>query len=172
MRLLEPGTAVGVSAPRTDSVQEEAMAARDYNELEARRLRAARLFAGGGLKQADIARKLRVSPVSVHRWHEAWRRGGIPALRGAGRAGRKSRLAASDVARLKQALLEGASAHGFPTRAWTLSRVARVIEQITGVRYHPGHVWRVLRDVLHWAPKRRGRSAEAPWAPYCNPRHA
>jgi transposase len=125
------------------------MAARDFAALEARRLRAARLFAVGTLTHAKIARELRVSAVSVHRWHETWCRGGAAALRKSASAGRKARLHKLDLIRLTEALRQGASAHGFPTETWTLSRVARVIERITGARYHPGHVWRILRAKLH-----------------------
>src|SRR5207302_11354260 len=46
---------------------------------------------------------------------------------------------------VEQALRQGARAHGFATDLWTLPRVARVIERLTGVLYHPGHVWTVLR---------------------------
>ena len=37
------------------------------------------------------------------------------------------------------------SAHGHPTEMWTPPRVARLIEQPTGERYHAGHVWWILR---------------------------
>ena len=43
-----------------------------------------------------------------------------------------------------QALLAGPAAHGYKTVLWTLPRVAALIEKLTGVRYHPGHVWRLL----------------------------
>src|SRR5829696_2413859 len=41
---------------------------------------------------------------------------------------------------------------------WTLGRVAAVIERLTGVRHHPGHVWRLLRR-LGWSPQRPARRA-------------
>ena len=62
---------------------------RDFEGMEHRRKRAARLFAAGRLILAAIARELRVSRQSVSRWYRDWRRGGRAALRGAGRAGRK-----------------------------------------------------------------------------------
>jgi transposase len=38
--------------------------------------------------------------------------------------------------------------------------VAKLIEQQCGVQYHPGHVWRILRD-LGWSVQRPiGRAAE------------
>ena len=49
-------------------------------------------------------------------------------------------------------------AHGYATELWTLARVAEVIERITGVRYHPGHVWRLLRE-LGWSVQRPARRA-------------
>jgi hypothetical protein len=34
-----------------------------------------------------------------------------------------------------------------------------VIEATTGVRYHPGHVWKLLRDKLGWTRQRPVRRA-------------
>src|SRR6266852_6164279 len=121
---------------------------RDFNGLEDRRKQAGRLFTAGRLTQAEIARRLRVTRTSVHRWHTAWRRDGPTALRGAGRAGRRPRLERSDLQVLDRALRAGAATWGFPSDLWTLPRVARVIEEVTGVEYHPGHVWRILQDLL------------------------
>jgi transposase len=36
--------------------------------------------------------------------------------------------------------------------------VAQVIQQVTGISYHPGHVWRLLRR-LDWTPQRPARRA-------------
>jgi transposase len=41
---------------------------------------------------------------------------------------------------------------------WTLTRVAEVIETVTGVTYHPGHVWYILRD-MGWSRQRPARRA-------------
>ncbi|MEN9677244.1 MAG: hypothetical protein RIS76_3140 [Verrucomicrobiota bacterium] len=35
---------------------------------------------------------------------------------------------------------------GYKTNLWTLPRVAALIKELTGVQYHPGHVWRLLGD--------------------------
>jgi len=72
--------------------------------------------------------------VSVNRWFHAWRQGGVSALRKAGRAGRKPRLAKGDLKLLDQALRLGALSYGFSTELWTLPRVAKVIDDITGVK--------------------------------------
>ena len=115
---------------------------RDFAELEARRFRAAELFARGE-SQAAVARTLGVTTASVNHWHQAWRTQGRRGLKAAGRAGRKPRLGPADLATVERALRAGPAAHGFATEVWTLPRVAAVIERLTGVAHHPGHVWRV-----------------------------
>jgi hypothetical protein len=40
-----------------------------------------------------------------------------------------------------------------------LPRVAEVIERLSGVAYHPGHVWYILRDQLGWTWQRPARRA-------------
>ncbi len=130
---------------------------RDFHALDQRRRQAARLFAAGEI-MAEVARALRVSRQSVSRWYQTWRHGGRRALRGAGRAGRKPKLTPAQLARVDQALREGPRAHGLATDLWTLPRVATVIERLTGVTYHPGHVWRVLR-ALGWSLQRPATQA-------------
>jgi transposase len=56
-------------------------------------------------------------------------------------------------------LPQGAQANGFDTDLWTLERIAVVITQLTGVRYHPGHVWLILRRRLGWSVQRPERRA-------------
>jgi transposase len=131
---------------------------RDFEGMEQRRKRAARMFARG-VTQADVARELAVSRQSASRWYADWRAGGIRALKAAGRAGRMPRLTKAQLRQIDRALRKGPRAHGFGTDLWTLDRVATVIEAETGVRYHAGHVWRLLRDTLGWTRQRPARRA-------------
>jgi transposase len=126
--------------------------------MEERRMRAADRFAEG-VRQVDVARELGVSHQTVSDWHALWRQGGKDALRGAGRAGRRPKLSPGQLAEVEAALAKGPRANGFATELWTLARVAEVIEAVTGVRYHPGHVWRILRDQLGWTRQRPARRA-------------
>jgi transposase len=87
------------------------------------------------------------------RWAEAWEEQGLEGLRAAGRAGRKPRLSSEQLREVEQALLEGPLASGYATELWTLPRVAELIQRIAGVRYHPGHVWRVMHQ-LGWSLQR------------------
>jgi transposase len=126
--------------------------------MEARRMRAADQFERGVIP-AEIARQLGVAHQVVSEWRKAWRQGGRPALRSAGPAGRKPRLNDGQRAEVANALVKGAGANGYGTDVWTLPRVAEVIEHLTGVSYHPGHVWYLLRDQLDWTWQRPARRA-------------
>jgi len=132
-------------------------ARRDFQGLEQRRKQAGRLF-GAGERMATVARKLQVSRQSVSRWFWQWKGGGAKALRGARRAGRMPRLQAEQLRQVDLALREGARANGFNTDLWTLPRVSQVIERVTGVSYHAGHVWKVLRS-MGWTLQRPARRA-------------
>jgi transposase len=134
------------------------VARRDFEGMERRRQRAAGMFERGAA-QADVARDLGVSRQSVSRWYGDWRREGTAGLRAAGRAGRMPKLTDAELAEVDAALRRGPRAHGFATDLWTLQRVAAVIEATTGVRYHPGHVWKLLRDKLGWTRQRPMRRA-------------
>ena len=131
---------------------------RDFQGLARRRQQAARLFAAGKLILASIARELKVSRQSVTRWYREWQHGGASALRGAGRAGRKPKLQPSHLRQVDQALRQGALAHGFDTDLWTLPRVAQVVERLTGVHYHPGHIGKVL-GAMDWSLQRPAKRA-------------
>lgn len=126
--------------------------------MQQRRRRALRLFAAGKRSQAEIARELRVSRQSVSRWYEAWRLQEPEWVRGAGRAGRPPKLDGGQLDRVDGALRQGARAHGFGTDLWTLPRVASVIERVTGVGYHPGHVWKIL-GAMKWSLQRPAKQA-------------
>ena len=116
---------------------------RDHQELEKRRRRAARLFEKDHTA-AEAGRRLGVTRQVAHRWKQAWEKGGKEALDSKGKAGRKPRITEEQRQQIVAALLEGPRAAGHRTELWTLPRVSWRIEEITGVSYHPGHVWRLL----------------------------
>jgi len=137
---------------------------RDFGGMERRRLKAGRLFEKG-IAQAEVARRLGVSRQAVHVWFIHWDTGGTRALSAAGRAGRKPRLTDVQLRAVEAALLKGPRANGINAELWSLPRIAEVIERRTGVHYHPGHVWRVMR-ALGWSaqkpqPKARERDESA-----------
>lgn len=131
---------------------------RDFQALERRRKQAVRLFRKLKESLASIARQLKVSRQSVTRWYHEWEQGGSQALNAAPRAGRPSRLTDRQRRCIETALRKGAAAHGFGGDLWTLPRVAVVIERITGIRYHPGHVLKIL-GAMNWSAQKPERHA-------------
>ncbi len=117
---------------------------RDWREW--RRLRAAELHEEGWTGQ-EIAVALGVSPGAVSQWLKRLRTGGKDALRAKLPPGPTPRLSPDQRAQLPELLAWGAEAFGFLGDVWTAKRVAAVIEREYGVRYHPDHVGRLLREI-------------------------
>lgn len=116
-------------------------------QLEERRLEAARLFKEGALSRAQIARQLGVSRAAVTQWAKRYRTGGARRLQQRGGSGRPPKLTATQQRTLRQQLKKGALQAGFPTDRWTLARVAQLIERQFGVCYHPNYLNRLLRQL-------------------------
>ena len=116
---------------------------RDHRELERRRCRAAAMFEKG-YTTPDVAKRLGVARQVGYRWKHLWEQGGRDAMASKGKVGRRPRLSTPQTQQIVDALIKGPVAQGYKTELWTLPRVALLIEQLTGVRYHSGHVWRVL----------------------------
>ena len=130
-------------------------------ELERRRRRAIALL-NEGKTQVAVAEALGTSEASVSRWKKACEEGGEKALAGKPHPGKPSKLTPTQRQRLAKFLMQGARKHGYSTELWTLARVADLIVVKFGVRYHPGHVWYLLR-AMGWScqkPERRARERD------------
>lgn len=132
---------------------------RDFVALEKRRFEAVKLFQKN-LNNCEIGRRLKISNQTVSRWRKEYQERGEVALRQAGRAGRLPCLDEKEKARLVALLQQGPERLGYETPLWTCERVAHLIEKNFAVEYHPGHVWRILRQ-LHWSVQQPvGRALE------------
>jgi transposase len=112
---------------------------------EERRMRAWKLKEDGW-QQKDIAVALGVSEGAVSQWLKRGRAGGLEALKAHPPKGMTPRLSAEQKAQIPALLAKGAQAYGFRGDVWTASRVAEVIVQTFGVRYHRDHVGKLLRE--------------------------
>jgi transposase len=133
--------------------------ATDRSQLEARRLRGARLLQRG-VKAAEVARRLAVSRTSVGRWAQRLAARGRAALRKAPRTGRPPRLSAAQTRCMIVALKAGARAQGYATDLWTLARIARLIEIISGQQYSESGVWRLLKRLNFSCQRPTGRALQ------------
>jgi transposase len=83
--------------------------------------------------------------------------------------GRPQKLTDAQRHQLLNLLLQGARAHGFPNELGTLPRIAAMLRVHFGVRYHPAHVWKILRrlsgscQVPERRPIQRAEQAIAHW---------
>lgn len=128
---------------------------RDFAALEQRRRRGMELLADG-VAQAEVARRLGVTPATVCKWNgkrargaQGWKRRPL---------GRPVKVTTEHRQQLTRILKQGAQAHGFMTDLWTLPRIAAVLEREAGVRVHPGHLWRVL-GAMGWSVQRPEKRA-------------
>jgi transposase len=119
--------------------------------LEWRRFRALHLLREGWSRH-DIAEALGVSRMSVSRWFACARDGGPDALRAHPSPGAPPKLSAAQKGLIPEFLWHGAEAYGFRGEVWTRARIAQVIAEEFGVRYHKGHVGKLLQE-LHWTPQ-------------------
>jgi len=125
-------------------------------ELERRRHRAVALVEGGE-SPSVVARILGVTRSSLRRWRRLARQPNGLAAKPA--LGPKPRLDDQQLGTLEVLLNQGAVAHGWPNHLWTSKRVAVLIQRHFGVRYHPGHVHRLLLRRLHWTSQRPQKRA-------------
>ena len=117
---------------------------------EGRRRRAYELKEQGWSQRA-IAAALGVSEGAVSQWLKRAREsGGAQALRRRTSPGRPPKLTSEQRAQIPALLAQGAAYYGFIGDVWTTKRVAALLKRHFGVRYHPGHIGRLLHH-LNWS---------------------
>lgn len=127
--------------------------------LEKRRLEAGKLFTQGR-SQAWVAKHFAVSRPAAWAWYWAWKKKGESGLKSRGRSGAPTKVTKRDLQKIETYLLKGPQFQGYATDIWTLERIAKLVRKLTGVSYHPGHVWRILRDMRWTAQKPETRARE------------
>lgn len=105
-----------------------------------------------GWAPSDVAEALGVSRAAVSQWLATAAAAGPGALRSRLRPVPAGRLLPGQRFLIADCLWHGAEAYGFRGDLWTCARVAKVIAEEFGVRYHPGHVSRLLKG-LGWTPQ-------------------
>jgi len=133
---------------------------------EGRRLRAWQLYQQGW-KQKDIAQALGVTEGAVSQWMSRAKQAGALALRHQPPPGPQPKLTQEQRAQLPDLLAKGAEHYGFVGAVWTTARVAVLIKQQFGVRYHPAHCSHLLRAIKHsqqnplnWPAKEMSRRSD------------
>ena len=126
---------------------------------ERRRLKAGRLFKAG-VPQAQVARRLKVTPAAVHGWYHAWKERGIRGLKSKGQTGFPSRMTDADRTVLKRAIMRGARKFGYETDLWTLERMSAVIKRVCRKSFGITRTWQIVLNLGFTCQKPERRSIE------------
>ena len=98
------------------------------------RLAAAEMIEAGA-SDREVAKRFRVSRMSVNRWRRSLAAGGREALASRGAGGAKCKLTPAEVRELEAVLDAGPAACGYVDQCWTLARIAGQVWQRFGVEY-------------------------------------
>ena len=121
-------------------------------------MRAGRML-GGGVTQAEVARRVSVTRTTVSQWNAQLQDGGLGALKSR-RRGRPAGLQEAQRRELMRALKRGALAEGFATELWTLPRVGELIKRRFARSYSESQVWRILVALGFSCQRPSGRALE------------
>ena len=100
-----------------------------------------------GVSQAEVARRLEVTWMTVHRWNSNRLAAGNDSWQEKKRPGRPPKLSKKQKKRLIEILLKGAQRRGYETDLWTLKRTAQVIQEEFAEDYTESGVWRLLQEL-------------------------
>jgi len=96
---------------------------------------------------SQIARFLKVHRSSVPLWIEHWNQHQEKGLLEGQRSGRPGELSRRQRQQLQDILDSGPVAYGLETGIWTSPLISQVIADEFGVKYHPGHVRKMLKQL-------------------------
>ncbi len=95
----------------------------------------------------DIANILKVNRTNVPVWINNWNNHGADGLLEGHRSGRKSSLEDEEKERLGDIIESGPVAYGLNTGVWTSKIITQVIKEEFSIRFHPGHVRKLLKKI-------------------------
>ena len=128
----------------------------------ARRLHAV-LLNHDGYTSGQIATLLKAVRSSVSEWLRNYEQFGYEGLLEGHRPGRPPELTMAQKQTLADIVDSGPVAYGFLSGVWTSPMITRLIQEEFGVRYHPGHVRKLLHEIGFSVqrPKRKLARADA-----------
>jgi transposase len=142
-----------------ESLEMRAMAKRQLDDATKKRLRAGRMLLAGK-RPAEVALAVGVARQTVYTWKGLLDDGGLDALQAVPGRGRPARLDQEQLARLRHALLQSPTKHGFGTELWMLKRVGTLIKRMYGVEFGQTQIWRILGALGFSAQKPERRAIE------------
>jgi transposase len=117
------------------------------------RLAAAELIEAGA-SDREVAKRFRVSPMSVNRWRRSLAAGGREELASKGASGARCKLTPAQAGELDA----GPAPWGWEDQCWTLARIAELVRKRFGVKYTLAGL-DVLLNRMGWSVQVRARRA-------------
>ncbi len=140
------------------TLKNEAEAEGEYRV--ARRIHAV-LLNHDGFTSGQIVSLLKSPRSRVSEWLRNYERYGYEGLLEGYRSGRQAELDRRQQQTLADLIDSGPVAYGFVSGVWTSPMITRIIEEEFGVRYHPGHVRRLLHHLGFSVQRPRRKLAKA-----------
>ena len=125
---------------------------------------------------SEIAQLLEAPRSKVSLWLAQYEAHGWEALLEGHRSGRPKQLGSAHLSQLDHIIDRGPIAYGFSSGVWTSPMIAQVIEEEFAVRYHAGHVRKILHTMGFSVQRPRRKLAKADpvaqdrWRRYTYPR--
>jgi transposase len=131
------------------------------DEMEARRLKAARLLKAG-ISPGRVAETFEVSRTTAYRWEHLFLEQGRRGMKKRIPSGRPPKLDEQQLESLRELCKEGPQAAGYDHHRWTTELLADAILRQFHVRYDSDHVGRMLRHMgVEWIPGHRQKARSA-----------
>jgi transposase len=115
-----------------------------------------------GYSQQETADFLGVAKSSVSLWMKQYREHGAQGLAATPRSGRPRKLSQQQEADVLSWFAKSATEFGFANALWTAPRVAKLIQQKWGVKFHPRYLnqWLTERRITPQRPQRQPRERD------------
>jgi transposase len=119
-----------------------------------------------GMKPAETAAALAVSPATIYNWHGRWRAEGLAGLADRPRPGRKPKATPAYVQRLEAGIEQDPQALGYAFSVWTVDRRIEQLDQETGIRLSPNRFRALLKKhgYVYRRPKHDRKELQDPEA--------
>lgn len=95
---------------------------------------------------SEISTLLGAPRSRVSHWLKTYEEQGVEGLMEGKRSGRPPRLTDLQKILICDIIDSGPVAYGLMSGVWTSKLIAEIIDDEFGVRYHPGHVWKLLQE--------------------------
>jgi len=105
------------------------------------------LFSLQGKNAPEISKILNVHRSTVNLWIEHWNKYNEYGLLEGQRSGRPTKLNLSDLEKISDIIESGPVAYGLDTGVWTSIIISSIIEDEFNIKYHPGHIRKLLKSL-------------------------